>query len=116
MYIVNIKKFRIALSKLRVSSHRLEIEAGRWNKPNKTPRENRKCKNCNILEDEYHFLFECTRYNHLRPNYFKLYYRVNSNMFKTVQLFKSCNENDIKKLAAFVYKALELRSDILLRT
>ena len=33
--IVNIKKFRNALSSLRVSSHRLEIEAGRWNKPKK---------------------------------------------------------------------------------
>ena len=44
---------RIALSKLSVSSNRLEIEAWRCNKPHKTPRENRKCKNCNILEDEY---------------------------------------------------------------
>ena len=28
--IVNIKKFRITLTELRVSSHRLEIEMGRW--------------------------------------------------------------------------------------
>ena len=112
---VNIKKFRTALSKLRISSHRLEIEAGRWNKPNKTPRENRKCKYCNMLEDEFHFLFECSNYNNLRTKYFKPYYRVNSNMLKTVQLLKSGNEIDIKRLATYVFKAFELRSDILLR-
>ena len=54
---VNLKQFRQALTKLRLSSHRLEIEAGRWTKPLITPREDRICKQCNILEDEFHFLF-----------------------------------------------------------
>ena len=112
---VNIKKFRVALTKLRISSHRLEIEAGRWAKPNKTPRQNRKCKYCNSFEDEFHFLFECSLYNHLRPLYFKPYFRLNSNMFKTVQLFQSENDSDIKRLATYVYKAFEIRSDLLLR-
>ena len=111
-----LTKFRIALTQLRVSSHRLEIESGRWSRPNKTPRENRKCKLCNSLEDEYHFLFECSLYNKLRTSYFKPYFRLNSNMFKTVQLLQSNNENDIKRLATFVYKAFELRSDLLLRS
>ena len=31
---VNVKKFRIALTKLRISSHRLEIEVGRCSRPN----------------------------------------------------------------------------------
>ena len=31
--IVNVKKFRTTLSKLRTSSHRLEIEVGRWARP-----------------------------------------------------------------------------------
>jgi hypothetical protein len=57
--IVNVSKFRIALTQLRVSSHRLEIETGRWAKPNKIIRENRKCSLCSVLEDEYHFMFEC---------------------------------------------------------
>ena len=40
---VTIKKFRYAFTRLRVASHRLEIEAGRWHKPNRTPVEERKC-------------------------------------------------------------------------
>jgi hypothetical protein len=49
---------RKAISKLRTSSHNLEIEAGRWNN---TPRGDRICKKCilNEIEDEKHFLFKC---------------------------------------------------------
>ena len=39
---LNIAKYRKNLSRLRLSSHRLEVEAGRWAKPNKIPYENRK--------------------------------------------------------------------------
>ena len=34
---VNVSKFRYAFSRLRLSSHRLEVESGRWVKPNPTP-------------------------------------------------------------------------------
>ena len=46
---VKVKMFRIALSKLRLSSHRLEIEVGRWARPNRTPIDQRKCHICNKL-------------------------------------------------------------------
>ena len=59
---VEIKKFRIALTRLRVSSHRLEIETGRWHKPLSIPIGERKCKSCLVLEDELHFLLECQNY------------------------------------------------------
>ena len=64
---LSVRKFRIALTKLRVSSHRLQIEAGRWSKPNSTPRNERLCR-LNKLEDEFHLLLECTLYNQLRIN------------------------------------------------
>jgi len=32
--ILNISKFRYSMTTLRVSSHRLRIESGRWSKPN----------------------------------------------------------------------------------
>ena len=35
--VVTVKKFRNALSKLRMSSHRLEVETGRWARPNAIP-------------------------------------------------------------------------------
>ena len=73
-YLNNIEKFRYALTRFRVSAHRLKIEAWRWHKPQKTPLENRNCKLCNVLEDEMHFLFECTLYRDLRQSYIKPYF------------------------------------------
>ena len=48
------------ITKLRISSHHLEIERGRYTRP-KTLRGNRLCNSCNIVEDEVHFLFFCTK-------------------------------------------------------
>ena len=47
---ITVEKYRIWLSRLRVSSHRLEVETGRWAKPNKIPLTDRKCKICNVLK------------------------------------------------------------------
>ena len=51
-------KFRIAISKLRTSSHALAIERGRYTNP-KTPVHERLCHSCEKIEDEYHFVMEC---------------------------------------------------------
>jgi hypothetical protein len=47
------------------SSHTLEIEKGRHAKP-KLERSKRVCKFCNVVEDELHFLINCTLYNNER--------------------------------------------------
>ena len=52
---IKVLKFRTALARVRVSSHRLEIEAGRWARPH-IPVGERKCSICNQTEDEYHFV------------------------------------------------------------
>ena len=52
---VTINTFRVALSKLKVSSHRLEIEVGGWSRPNRTPIDDKKCRICDKLKDEFHF-------------------------------------------------------------
>ena len=54
------------MTKLRIASHRLELETGRWSRHNAISFEERKCKICNQLEDEFHFLFECPIYSNLR--------------------------------------------------
>ena len=46
-----------------MSSHRLAIESGRWGRPNRIPVDERKCKVCSVLEDEYHFVIECKLFN-----------------------------------------------------
>ena len=54
-----IPKFRHAISRLRLCSHHLEIETGRYAGP-LTPANQRFCAAClGKVGDEYHFLTEC---------------------------------------------------------
>ena len=74
-YLSAIKKFeyRQALSKLRLSNHSLNIEAGRYKQP-KIPREEQRiCFFCNLskVETETHFLFECPAYDTQRKAFSK---------------------------------------------
>ena len=50
----------------RTCNHRLPIEIGRWQNIN---RENKSCTLCQSRElgEEYHYLFECTEFNHDIP-------------------------------------------------
>ena len=49
LFNVNIDKYRYALTRLRVSSHCLEVERRRWHKANKIHFEKRKCQYCNVF-------------------------------------------------------------------
>lgn len=55
---------RIAFTRLRLSSHRLRSETGRWSK---TPRENRLCT-CGVLQDEKHIL-QCIENTDIRRRF-----------------------------------------------
>ena len=59
---VSDRKYKIALSRVRLSSHKLEIERGRHRDIN---RDERKCNMCtlNIIENEYLFLLNCPIYD-----------------------------------------------------
>ena len=110
---INIEKFRIALSRLRMSSHRLENEKGRWHKPTAIPLNDRKCKHCNILEDEFHFILECPLYQELRKIYVKMYFWKRPNIPKFISLINSENEMEIRNLSIYIFKAFEKRNTIL---
>jgi len=74
------------MTRLRVSTHTLEIETRRWHKPNKIPRNDRKYKRCNTLEDEFHFIIECAFYSSLRKQYIRKYYWNHPNIPKFIEL------------------------------
>jgi hypothetical protein len=60
------KKF---ICKLRVSSHGLLIETGRYKN---VPLERCVCPLCTLaVEDEFHFFFKCPYYSHLRTKLLK---------------------------------------------
>ena len=62
---------RIIISKLRLSSHKLGIETGRYID---SRREDRPCHNCNLgkIEDEYHFILQCPLYTNIRNRMCKI--------------------------------------------
>ena len=110
---INVSKYLQAYSKLRMSSHRLEVESGRWVRPNRVPIHERKCSFCNILEDEYHFVLQCSAYSELRKKYISKYFWNRPNMFKFVELINSSNNSCIRKLCIFIYHAFKLRTELL---
>ena len=56
--LIPVVKHRVALTKLRTSSHSLEIERGRYVRPRVKP-EQRRCVVCNVMDDEIHFVTQC---------------------------------------------------------
>ena len=112
---VKVLKFRTALARLRVSSHRLEIEAGRWARPYK-PVSDRICDICNCLEDEYHFVLECQLYDSLRRKYIDQFYWNRPCMYKFVELINSSNFEILSNLDIYIYKAFKVRDGELAST
>ena len=62
---------RKIITRWRLSCHQLKIETGRYTRP-KTPRKDRKCIICQIIEDEYHALFACKAHIFIRRRYLDL--------------------------------------------
>ena len=98
------------MSRLRVSSHRLCVETGRWQQPRAIPFDERKCTECNVLEDEFHFVLQCKRYINLRKQYISQYYWRHPNMIKFIVLINSDNVNTVKRLACYIEKASCVRN------
>lgn len=99
------------VSRFRLSSHKLEIETGRYIG---TDRDNRLCKQCNMqmVEDEYHFLLVCPAYYEIRKKYFPPYYCHWPNVNKFVTLMSSNSVNLIKRLSKYLYFAMKRRDEI----
>ena len=88
LQIVENLDYRRSITRIRISSHKLQIESGRYNN---TPRELRFCNKCNenMIEDEIHFLLHCQKYNSART---KLYDLLHENVARFFDL------NDTNKL------------------
>ena len=97
--ILHNTKLRNALSKLRLSSRRLAVETGRHTG---VERQNRKCIFCvtDDLEDEYHSVLICPRYNNLRTLLIRQYYYRNPSMLKFIQLLNTSGK--VLKLALYI--------------
>jgi hypothetical protein len=59
-------KNRQLLTKFRLSDHNLEIQLGRYKN---IPRNQRHCKFCKTLDDEFHFFFDCKVTDNIIPSF-----------------------------------------------
>ena len=112
-YLAEIKerKYKIALTRFRTSSHTLEIERGRYN--NIEP-ENRFCIFCTNrhIENEYHFLLICPIYSELRRMYLKPHFSRWPTLNKFDKLMSSENKKEVLNLSKFIYHANVLRNKL----
>ena len=88
---------RTIVSRWRLSSHKLYIETGRYKRPI-VDRCDRKCRLCEILEDEYHALFICKAHIYIRLEFHNFLMKYNS----VYNILNPSNVNDIKKAAEYI--------------
>ena len=78
-------------------------------------RSQRYCTFCNSqdIEDEFHFVIKCPKYEHIRKNCIKSYYIRRPSMHKFVELMTSCNRTVIKNLSTYICQAFDLRNSLI---
>ena len=110
--VIQDNKFKIALSRFRLSSHNLEIERGRYTN---VSRADRICRMCNsgFVENEYHFLLVCPVFRHFRRQYMKPYFCSWPSLNKFDNLMSSNNKKEILNLEKFIYFANKQRNELL---
>ena len=106
-------RHRVAMTRLRMSSHSLRIEEGRYNG---TPREDMIRTLCSGgIEDEKHLLLKCPMYEDIRKLHLNTYHTIITSTTlndqeKTVGILNSA---DLKPVAKFIYEAFEKRKIML---
>ena len=121
LHLVRNHKHRIALSRLRLSSHNLLIEKGRHQKP-PLARSDRLCPFCQgEIENESHFVINCPLYEQDRGNLLELVRRHSSNFDQIPTDFQKfifilSNEDPtiLRGLSLFVYNAFKIRNQFLI--
>ena len=102
------------VTKIRLSSHKLKIERGRYTRP-KTPPDKRTCKFCNEVETKSHFILFCKAYNILRDELFKEFNIDKSKLCKDTKLDKLklllnlSNRAQAIKLSKYLSRVQEMR-------
>jgi len=100
------------LMHLCTGAHHLRVETERWKKP-RLPWSERVCEKCTLgtmVEDEFHLLFECPTYHHIRLKYDSDLFPNSGVVSRAKRIMRTPGkviayvEQDPKKVAAFVWK------------
>ena len=108
----NNKKLRSIVAQFRCGTLPIEIETGRYKN---IPRDQRLCKLCNtnVVEDEFHLIFDCIVYNDIRINLFYDISCINNiflGMSQEEKLFELTNKH-FKKFGNYLIDCLEIRKN-----
>ena len=112
---ITLPKYRVSISKIRASSHDLEIERGRYTRPKIDP-DHRLCAFCLEIENEEHFVTNCQINDAERQ---LLFTKISSKFPAFAQLnhhekfiyLMSCNDRQILTwLGKFLYKSFDIRN------
>lgn len=101
-------KYKIALTKFRISAHNLMIETGRYENLDQN---RRICKSCSmgVLENEFHFLLVCPNYRNLRIKYLAPYFCLWPTIKKFEIIMSSKSKKTILNLSKYIYFADQIR-------
>ena len=99
---------RKQLAKFRTFNHDLAIEKGRHAK---LERHMRTCTMCDLgcVEDEYHFILICPKYDCLREKYLPWRFRNFQSSAKFIDFMSSNNDQTVNSLSTFIYEAFKVR-------
>ena len=115
---LNLENFHLrkVICKLRITAHNLLIETGRFSKSRILPREERICRFCNLnaIENEFHFLTQCSLYNNERVKLFEKIRNFNCNFVllndidKAIWLLLQENLDILLALGSFIHNCFEI--------
>ena len=102
---------RKCLTQLRVSAHGLEIESGRYKKKSASERLC-KCCNLNAVEEEVHFLSNCSAHQNARQRFIDKTpsFKTLHDSARSIRRLTCEEEVIISALADFVFKCFGLRN------
>jgi hypothetical protein len=113
-YLLTIKfrRHMIAMARFRCANHDLCIETGRRSQ---TSREERLCNFClssgsKYIEDEYHVLLICSKYNYFRHHFIQSIYLNNPEIQQFINIMKSENPCTISECSKFIFNLFKLRN------
>lgn len=109
---VGDRTHQVALTRLRLSNHRLHIEMGRYARP-KLQRALRVCILCNSgeVEDESHFLLHCSQYSEERNNMIYKLTPTDISPLNTKHILSEYTKNSIQSVAHYIHSAFKKRQN-----
>ena len=96
---------RVAMTKLKLSNHKLVIEVGRHDNIDIN---NRLCPSCSVIESESHFLSSCSLYSDLRKHLLSMIIN-NYSIGENLEIVFN-NRVWSKNLAKYIKSAFEVRT------